>query len=413
MTVLRGWAVADEAQSDYDDDSFEQTEPLETVPVKDESDYDEEGAEQIEPLETVSVQGENNADDRLEVDESEGEVEEFEETETEEEQKAPLSDHFMDATPVSTASSRLVNDTDVFIVAEAEQTATREEVSFSDESDEKETLEKEKSEGEGEESEGIEIEEEEEEFEEETPSLDRFMDSTLVSAASSRLVKDEGADIETECDNEREKGGAIKTKNLEMQETEETVDAAEVKEPDSRESMFSKLWWTKVRTETEDVPQLEEVSFDESHVEISVSIVDDEKGYNAQDDTFRSVKSNVAEKIQDVELEFEKRGTVARDEIATMRPLEKQAETEEIPDVKVDSIAADRLEPGLQASLEEESTKVLLFDTEVDVESNEEEESLYTSSGYVCLSELAFVVALLLFLDADIVRISFITVGYY
>jgi hypothetical protein len=400
-TVSRGWADADEAQPEYDDGDFEQTWSIETV---DESESEEEEAERIEPLEPVSVKGESSEEDSLEVEESDGGVEEFEDTETEEEVETPLPDQFKDATPGSTASSRLIKDEDADIVMEAEQKGTREAVFVKDESDEEESLEVKESEGEVEELEHTETAEEE--SEEENPSSNRFMDATPVSTASSRLVKDEDADIE-KSDEEREKETETETKYFEMREIEETVDAAEEMESDTRESIFSKLWWTKVRTETEDVPDLEEVAFDESDAEISVSVVDDEKEYDEQDDTFGNVKSSVADKAQDILLEREDRGTIVKDEIATMRFLEKEARSGEIPEIETDSITTEKLEPGLQGSLEEESTKVLRSDTVIDIESREEESGPYTSSGYVCPNELAFVVALLNFLDADIVRIIF------
>jgi hypothetical protein len=415
MAVLRGWAVADETQSDYDDD-FDQTGPLETVSIKEESDdNDDEGTEQIEPLDSEPVleveeseggaeESEGGAEESEGgAEESEGGVKEFEETETVEEQETPLLDQFMDAIPLSTASSLLVIDRDVNVVAEAEQTETHEALSV--ETDEKESLEIEESEREVEKIEGT--ENDDEEFEGETPSSDRFMDVPLVSAASLQLVKDEDADIETESDEEGEK--ETETNYFENREPEETVDAAEKKESDSRESIFSKLWWTKVRTETEDVPELEEALYGEPAEEISVSVVYGEKENDEQDDTFENVESSVVEKAEDVELEFEERAT---DEVATMRPLETEARTEAIPDVEVDSIPADRLEPGLQTSLEEESTKVLMSDTVVDVESSDEEESPYTSSGYVCPNELSFIIALL-FLDSYVACISLIAVGYY
>jgi hypothetical protein len=76
-----------------------------------------------------------------------------------------------------------------------------------------------------------------------------------------------------------------------------------------------------------------------------------------------------------------------------MQPLEEKARMEETPELEAGSISADRLGPHLQASLEAESTNVLIPESVAALESKVEEESPYISSGYVRPLGLTSVVA--------------------
>lgn len=258
-------------------------------------------------------------------------------------------------------------------------------------------------------------------LEKETPLSYRFMDTAPATTASSRLVDDEDEETETEADEVQP--DEAETEVSEMQESMgilpaeaavdavrelelPTIDAAKEVESDTRENIFSlptrakgmlqdatKFWWTKVWTETEDVPESEDVVSVQSDTDISVSVIDNqgilqeetetEEEYDEEDDTIGNIKANIFEETQDDDHETEDRGTEVRDQLAIMPPLEEKARMEETPELEAGSISADKLGPHLQASLEAESTNVLIPESIADLESKVEEESPYTSSGYV------------------------------
>jgi len=310
---------------------------------------------------------------------------------------------FVDVTPVSTASSRMMADDAQSDLNDYEDdTVEPLEAVFEEDypEDDSETLDVEETE------EDVDATEEEEEIEEEsdeeTPSTaEQYMDATPVSTATSRLVEEDveegiqqvdAAEIapeEQDSDTEEMTGSEI----LQKMREERDQDIAEEKEPNVEESPetegilqdATKYWWNNVWTEqiAEGTPELEELVSDESDADITspgaAEAIVEEKG-----DKMQIIDAEVVH-IQEVELvETQDQEPSIPDEAPSELYMHREkVETSEDGGLASSYTADERIKLAPEERFEEEKSHTFIPETAVQVERHEKEESLFISSGYV------------------------------
>lgn len=304
---------------------------------------------------------------------------------------------FVDVTPVSTASSRLIQAEDEVpdeISDDDEPIQPLEAVFGGDDEDPavgaSETVEME-------EIEVIEDVQERKNDDESWSATDQIRDASITPTGESPSVDpDSNEEIEERGDELQAEGqiaGVQKMTDVEELHTiredasvDETVAAYEYNVKDTEltqqeateekgmHSDATKLWWTNVWTEqtTEETPELEELRSDESDADLSEPVTDE---VIREPIIETEAVDDAVVQIQEVELEEKKE--------LPLPPIMRrgqESQTLEITNVEVDY---ESMEEPSQEEAQPETSQVLLSDTVSQDERPQKEESPFVSSGYV------------------------------
>ena len=300
-----------------------------------------EGDEPIEPLKAAFQ--EDNAEEDMDVEEVD-EIEEINDLEEEEyvDEISSASERFMDATPVSIASSRLIEG-DVDVDAGEDDSV---ETVFMEQDADKEAVD---------------------------------VDIRQEMTGDVTFDKIEAASLD--------KAAFAKENEMSLQDNSGYV-------PDRAKEVLqdvSKVWWTNVWMEqtSEEMPELEEEVSDESDAGVSVSVAtDDMQGSSKMTDLENDemeIDTAVAD-VGDVEAQEtkERELQITDDPVSQLAMrLEEEVETLEIVEIEADSTDVESLKEAPQGVFEAVTSQDLVSDTVAQVEFVEKEESPFVSSGYV------------------------------